>query len=113
MHEYSIVQALMEQVETLAEENEAERVSKVVVKIGVMSGVEPHLLEIAFDTFKEKSICEGAEFVLNIQPLTILCLECDIQSELDEIAYCCPQCRSLKVEVVDGEDMFLMSLEMQ
>jgi len=113
VHEYSIVQALMEQVETLARENEAERVTKVVVKIGVMSGVEPHLLEIAFDTFKEKSICESAEFVLNIQPLRIHCQECNTQSELDEIAYCCPQCESLRVEVVDGEDMFLMSLEMQ
>lgn len=113
MHEYSIVQALMEQVETLARENEAETVSKVVVKIGVMSGVEPHLLEIAFDTFKEKSICENAQFVLNIQPLTIRCLACDTQSELDEIAYCCPQCKGLNVEVVDGEDMYLMSLEMQ
>jgi len=113
MHEYSIVQALMEQVEMLAEENEAKSVSKVVVKIGVMSGVEPHLLEIAFDTFKEKSICESAEFVLNVQPLTILCLECDTRSELEDITYCCPQCESLKVDVVDGEDMFLMSLEMQ
>lgn len=113
MHEYSIVQALMEQVETLARENEAEKVNKVVVKIGVMSGVEPHLLEIAFDTFKEKSICDTAEFVMNIQPLSIHCLECDTQSEQDEIAYCCPQCKSLKVEVTDGEDMFLMSLEMQ
>ncbi len=113
MHEYSIVQALMEQVETLAKENEAQSVSKVVVKIGVMSGVEPHLLKIAFDAFKEKSICESAEFVLNIQPLTIRCLECKVKSELDEISYCCPDCESLKVEVVDGEDMFLMSLEMQ
>jgi hydrogenase nickel insertion protein HypA len=113
MHEYSIVQALMEQVETLARENGAEEVSKVVVKIGVMSGVEPHLLEIAFDTFKEKSICDNAEFVLNLQPLTIRCLECDTQSELEEIYYRCPQCESLKVEVVDGEEMFLMSLEMQ
>lgn len=113
MHEYSIVQALMEQVESLAKENEAEKVTKVVVKIGAMSGVEPHLLHIAFDTFKEKSVCDSAEFVLNIQPLTVLCLECDTQSELEEIYYRCPQCESLKVEVVDGEDMFLMSVEMQ
>ena len=113
MHEYSVVQALMEQVETLAEENEAQRVNKVVLKIGVTSGVEPHLLEIAFDTFKEKSICESADLVMNIQPLTIRCLECEAQSELDEISYCCPHCKGLKVEVEDGEDMYLMSLEMQ
>jgi len=113
MHEYSIVQALMEQVETLAEENEAEQVTKVIVKIGEMSGVEPHLLEIAFNTFKEKTIADRAEFVMNIQPLTIKCEECQIQSELEQPYYCCPHCASLNVKVVDGEDMFLMSLEMQ
>ncbi len=113
MHEYSIVQALMEQIETLADENGAEQVTKVIVKIGVMSGVEPHLFEIAFDTFKEKSVCEQAEFIMNIQPLTVLCQECQIQSELEKAHYCCPQCSSTDVKVIDGEDMFLMSLEMQ
>jgi len=113
MHEYSIVQALMEQVETLVQENDAEKVIKVVVKIGKMSGVEPHLLEIAFNTFKEKTVCDDAEFIMNIQPLTLLCQECQLQSELEEISYCCPQCKSLNVKVIDGEDMFLMSLEMQ
>jgi len=113
MHEYSIVQALMEQIEALVEENEAKEVMKVIVKIGVMSGVEPHLLEIAFNTFKEKSVCEKAEFIMNIQPLSIICEACEKQSELEKPHYCCPECESLNVKVVDGEDMFLMSLEMQ
>lgn len=112
MHEYSIIQALMEQVETLAEENSARQIKKVFVKIGVMSGVEPHLLEIAFNTFKENTICENCEFIMNIQPLTILCMKCEIQSELEKAYYCCPECESLEVDVVDGEDMYLMSLEM-
>lgn len=112
MHEYSVVQALLEQIEGVARENDASEVTKIIVKIGVMSGVEPHLLEIAFNTFKEKTICDGAEFVMNIQPVTISCRSCHTKSELDAIHYCCPQCKSIDVEVVDGEDMFLMSLEM-
>jgi len=113
MHEYSIVHSLLEQVETLAAGHGKEKVTEVVVKIGVMSGVEPHLLETAFETFKEKSICDGAAFIMNIQPLTVLCQECGKQSELEEIHYRCPHCESLKVEVIDGEEMFLMRLEMQ
>jgi len=113
MHEYSIVQALMEQIDTLVEDNDATEVMKVIVKIGVMSGVEPHLLEIAFNTFKEKSVCERAEFIMNIQALSIVCEACDTQSELEKPHYCCPHCQSLDVRVVDGEDMFLMSVEMQ
>ena len=113
MHEYSVVQALLEQVETIADANDAEKVTKIIVKIGVMSGVEPHLLEIAFNTFKEKTICDGAEFVMNIQPVMIWCPECEARSELEVIHYCCPKCESLKIEVVDGEDMYLMTLEME
>jgi len=54
MHEFSIVQSLLNLIEENARKNSAKSVSKVVVKIGKMSGVEPHLLEIAFNIFKEK-----------------------------------------------------------
>jgi hydrogenase nickel insertion protein HypA len=113
MHEYSVVQALLEQIEGVAQENEASKVTKIVVKIGVMSGIEAYLLEIAFNTFKEKTICDGAEFIMNIQPLTIRCNSCKQESELEKIHYCCQGCGSTDVEVIDGEDMFLMSLEME
>jgi len=113
MHEYSVVQALLEQVEGIAAENEATKVTKIITKIGVMSGIEAHLLELAFNTFKEKTICDSAEFVMNIQPLLIECHECGEQSELQKAHYCCQKCESTNVKVIDGEDMFLMSLEME
>ncbi|HEX5711281.1 MAG TPA: hydrogenase maturation nickel metallochaperone HypA [Sulfuricurvum sp.] len=113
MHEYSIVQALLNQCEEIAQQNNADSITKVVVKIGKMSGVEPHLLEIAFNTFKEKTLCDNANFVMNVQPLTIECNQCGTITQLDEIYYKCPHCESLEVKVIDGEDMFLMSLEME
>lgn len=113
MHEYSVVQALLDQCEEYGVANEATKITKVVVKIGVMSGIESHLLGMAFDTFKEKTMCEEAEFVMNIQPITIECRECGESSELTKAEYCCPKCSSLNVHVTDGEDMYLMSLEME
>lgn len=113
MHEYSIVQALLEQCEGYAAANAAETITKVVVKIGRYSGVEPHLLEVAFNTFKEKTVCDGAEFVMNIQPLVISCRGCGRQSTLEEPRYCCPHCESTDVGVDEGEEMYLMSLEME
>lgn len=113
MHEYSVVQALLEQIEDIAEKNEATKVTKIIVKIGVMSGIEAHLLEIAFNTFKEKTVADDAEFIMNIQPVTIECNSCSKISELEKIHYCCQACGSVDVNVIDGEDMFLMSLEME
>ena len=113
MHEYSIVQALLKQCEEYAEANEATRVTKVVTKIGRLSGVEPHLLEIAFNTFKEKTVCDGAEFVMNLQPVVIRCNACHRETVLEELYYRCPDCESIDVSVADGEEMLLMSLEME
>ena len=113
MHEYSIVQSLLDSCEENARDNNANKVTKVVVKIGVMSGVEPDLLKTAFDTFKEASICKNAEFVINIQPVIIKCSSCNEESILLKNEYNCPKCHCTELDVLDGEDMFLMSLEME
>ncbi|MBL4730911.1 MAG: hydrogenase/urease nickel incorporation protein HypA [Sulfurimonas sp.] len=113
MHEYSVVQALLNQCEEQAIKNDATQVIKVIAKIGVMSGIEPHLLQVAFDTFKEGTICNEAEFIINTQKLKLECKECKYVFEVDEVRYFCTQCESLRVKVLDGEDMYLMSLEMK
>ncbi|HQS65622.1 MAG TPA: hydrogenase maturation nickel metallochaperone HypA [Sulfuricurvum sp.] len=113
MHEYSIVQALIDQCEELAVTNKASSITKVVVKIGKYSGVEPHLLQIAFETFKDQTVCKHAEFVMSIQPLVIICSDCQQESVLDQPHYICPACESHSIRVTDGEDMMLMSLEME
>jgi len=113
VHEYSIVQSLLDSCEENAKVNNATKVSKVVVKIGVMSGVEPDLLQTAFDTFKEKTICNDALFIINIQPIVIRCNSCNEESTLKKSEYTCPKCQSVELDVLDGEDMYLMQLEME
>ncbi len=113
MHEYSIVQALLNQCEDIAKENKVSKITKVITKIGVMSGVEIHLLQVAFDTFKEKTICDGAEFIMNVQKLKVRCRECKDEYEIDEINYKCRSCGHLGMDTIDGEDMYLMTLEME
>jgi hydrogenase nickel incorporation protein HypA/HybF len=113
MHEYSIVQSLLDSCEENAKANDASKVTKVVVKIGVMSGVEPDLLQVAFDTFKEGTMCEVAEFTMNIQPIVIRCNNCNKESTLEKNQYSCPHCESIEIDILDGEDMFLMQLELE
>ncbi|MDT8339677.1 MAG: hydrogenase maturation nickel metallochaperone HypA [Sulfurimonas sp.] len=113
MHEYSIVQSLLDSCEENAVKNNATKVTKVVIKIGVMSGVEPELLRTAFDTFKEKTLCEEAEFFINIQPVVIKCNKCLSESILKSIEYCCPKCEETDIDILDGEDMYLMQLELE
>ncbi|MFT7824363.1 MAG: hydrogenase/urease nickel incorporation protein HypA [Sulfurimonas sp.] len=113
MHEYSIISSLLDLCREHAAAHEAKRVLRVEVKIGVLSGVEPPLLERAFETFKERSICEDAKFVMHLQPLKIRCKLCLEENELRAGQYNCPVCKSTDVEVTDGEEMHLMRLELE
>ncbi len=113
MHEYSIVQSLIDTCKEHVNSNDATKVTKVVVKIGVMSGIEPYLLKEAFNTFKEDTICDGCEFIMNIQKVKIDCNDCNETNELEDNKYHCPTCKSVDIKIIDGEDMLLMQLELE
>ncbi|WP_029520683.1 hydrogenase/urease nickel incorporation protein HypA [Persephonella sp. IF05-L8] len=113
MHEFSVVQSLIEIVERNARQNNATSVSKVVVKIGKLSGIEPHLLKVAFDTFKEKTICNNAELEMIIQDIIAKCEDCKKEFTIENNKFICPFCNSYNLHIIDGEDMYLLSLEME
>ena len=70
MHELSVCQALLAQVEQVARENAAHSVEKVVLRIGPLSGVEPRLLQDAFPIARAGTVAAGAELVIEELPLT-------------------------------------------
>ncbi len=112
MHEYSIVQSLLDLCEENAKNNDAQKITKVVVKIGKLSGVEPHLLEIAFETFKEGTICSQSVFEMIHQDVVVHCQSCSAESTLKKNEFLCPRCESTALNIIDGEEMYLMRLEM-
>jgi len=113
MHEFSIVTALLEMCEKNAKEHNATKITKVEIKIGKLSGVEPYLLETAFDTFKEEGICAGCEFIVHLQEIVVHCESCHNEATLTENEFVCPTCKSTDLRVIDGEEMYLMHLEME
>ncbi|MDR1910829.1 MAG: hydrogenase/urease nickel incorporation protein HypA [Helicobacteraceae bacterium] len=113
MHEYSVVQALLDQCEREAKKAGANRIINIVVKVGKLSGIDPALLKSAFYFFNEDSFCKGAALNLILQKVAVKCKKCGQISELDELYFCCPKCKSEEITIIDGEDLTLMSLEME
>ena len=68
MHEYSIVQALVDRVDAEARARKATAVHRLSVRIGELSGVDMDLLTTAYETFRERTICERAELDLQFVP---------------------------------------------
>ena len=60
MHEYSIVASLVDRVEREARSHGATAVHRLHLRVGEYSGVEIDLLETAYRTFREHTVCAGA-----------------------------------------------------
>ena len=76
MHEYSLVQALMAQIEQQAGAHGAVAVHRVSVRIGELSGVEPDLLSSAFEMVRERTICHAATLAIERVAAKWVCRQC-------------------------------------
>ncbi|MBT1446014.1 hydrogenase maturation nickel metallochaperone HypA [Shewanella sp. JM162201] len=112
MHEFSIVQALIESCESHAQSQQASAISRVKIRLGALSGVEPSLLATAFDTFKLEGMCREAVLEMEIEPLMLSCNECGFEGEANGLSVLCPCCHSPFTQVTGGEEMLLLQLEL-
>lgn len=113
MHELSICQALIEQVERVARQNDAERVVAIVVTIGPLSGVEPQLLEHAYPLAAAGTVAEGASLVIETVPVSVRCRSCGATTDAQPNRVVCGACGDWQVDVTGGEEMVLKRVEIE
>ena len=113
MHELSVCQGLLRQVGKIAAENGAAAVSKIVLRIGKLSGVEPPLLAHAFEVARMGTVAENAELVMEEGGVVVKCQECGGSSAVPVNRLVCTYCGTWKVNVTEGEEMLLLSLEIE
>lgn len=85
MHEVSVIQSLLDQVQRCSGEYSMNKVTRVVIRIGDQVGICKESLQFAFDAMSQGTIAEGAEFVMEQTPGRELDLQ-TIEGEQEEIA---------------------------
>ncbi len=113
MHELSLAQALVEQLEQIRAKEHAGAVVSVTVNIGALSGVDRGAFEFAFPIAVDGTVAAGATLVIVESPVVVTCEECGQPSQpaLDDIH--CAACGSRKVRITDGRDFLIQSVELQ
>jgi Zn finger protein HypA/HybF involved in hydrogenase expression len=77
MHEYSIVASLVDRVDEVVASRPGALVRRLHVRIGEVAGVEIELLRTAFETFRARTACDGAELVVEPIAAAWRCARCD------------------------------------
>jgi hydrogenase nickel incorporation protein HypA/HybF len=112
MHEYSLVQALVERVEAEARARRATAVHRVVVSVGELSGVDPELFRTAYETFRDGTVCRDAPLELRRVEAVWRCPTCQRAIQRGA-ALSCPAC-ARPAELASGSgEILLETLEME
>jgi hydrogenase nickel incorporation protein HypA/HybF len=111
MHEYSIVQALVDSVEGHARAADGARVRRVRIRIGDLAGVDAGLLASAYELFREGTICAAAPLEIVRTPAEWACEGCRRPIAAGAVLQC-NHCGS-PARLSRGDDIVLEQIELE
>lgn len=113
MHELAVCQSLLAEAERVAAEHHSAMITRLLVAIGPLSGVEAPLLCRAFEIARMGSLAEAAHLEIERCPVIVWCDACGIESEVELNALICFKCGNWKVTLRTGDELLLKSIELE
>ncbi len=113
MHELALARSLIEMVDDYARTHGARRVTRVQVRLGVLSALTRALL-LSFRAASRGTRCDGADLRIEQVPLTVYCRFCDdVKAPSGPYNFRCPVCGHATPRVVTGREMQLVSIALE
>jgi len=113
MHELSVAQALLDQIEIVAQARGALDVPAATIRVGPLSGVEPSLLRRAFEVARlARPTTARTELTLEIGEIVVSCASCGRNGSASPGDLRCQHCASVRTSMRTGDELLLLRIEM-
>ncbi len=111
MHELGVLNSMVHTIERMINEQDFTKVHKVVIEVGELSGIVPRYLEVSWPAATYKTFMEDTELELIVIPGIVKCKSCGrvfnaVYSDLS-----CPDCSSVSMEILEGDDLMIKQIE--
>ena len=113
MHELSICQALVDQLEGIAAQHPGKQVADVYLGIGPLSDVVPQLLSDAFSVARAGTCASTAALHIHGSEIIVRCLSCGKQSPATANRLLCSHCGEWQTDLVSGDELLLERVELE
>jgi len=113
VHEMSLMGGVFEVIERTISQHDVKRVLQVKLKVGELTNAEPDALDMAFEAYSKDTLCEGAELIVERVPVRGRCRSCRNEFPVKTMFFLCPNCQNTSIEVIQGEELLLESLEVE
>lgn len=115
MHEYSIVEGVMDSVIPLAQSNGATRVSVIRLRIGEMTDIVPEALDFAWDVVCDErgDIVKDCKMEVETVAPHFVCMKCGNEYDADRLHPRCPVCGSGETLLTKGRELEIASFDIE
>ena len=113
MHEMAITQSMVNLVLEEARKGGARRVTSISLVLGELSGVVGDCVELYFGLMSRDTPAEGAAISIKSVPTRARCRKCAGDFQVKDLDWTCPECGSISVELVAGNELFVESIEVE
>ncbi|MBU6342429.1 MAG: hydrogenase maturation nickel metallochaperone HypA [Bacteroidetes bacterium] len=113
MHEISLVRNIFRTLEAEITPSEIKNLQAIHLKIGLLSNVEPILLQNALAAVTETDWVEYKHIRLETElvPIRIFCTDCQQESMIEQYKFRCAHCGKPNNNIVSGTELLIASLE--
>lgn len=111
MHEMSLCEGVLQIIEAEAKSQNFTTVKRVILDVGVLSGVEIEALKFAFDVVMQGSVAADASLEINEIAAQAWCMQCAEVVSISQRYDACPKCQSYQLQISSGDEMRIKELE--
>jgi len=113
VHELDITQNILEIVLNEAKTAQANKVTKISLVIGDLSGIVSDCVLFYFDFLKKGNAAEEATIDFRLVPVELRCRDCQTSFNPEDSAWSCPNCQGTNLEVISGRECYVESIEVE
>lgn len=111
MHELRIASDLSAIVLEVAGREKLSKVTKVNISFGQMIQIVPEIFDFAFRETVRDTIAMDAAVDIEIIPVKMRCKNCRDEFRIDNNTFHCVRCGSTDLDITEGKELFIKSIE--
>ncbi len=93
-----------------AKQNDAGRINSIEIEVGKLAGVLEDSLAFCFQAAQNNTLAENAKLNIISIPGKGHCKDCDKTFETDTFFTLCPHCQGFSVDILEGKDLKIKSI---
>lgn len=114
MHEVSLIRTIFQTLESEFSASECATITAIDLKVGLLSNVEPQLMQNAFAAVQESTgQFPGVELCIELVPIAIFCDTCQKESPVEQYRFVCQHCSQTNSNVIRGTELLIHRVHFQ